>query len=93
MAPDRLRARLAAIRAEAPARRLEAERWARAYYRRHRDLPKGAAALIPRRRLFRLIAQAELEHLTRLAPLLLCFERLRHYVLARLQELKGGPGA
>jgi hypothetical protein len=93
MAQDRLRARLAALRVAAPARRLEAERWARAYYRMHRDLPKGATALIPRRRLFRLIAWAELEHITHLAPLLLRLERLHRYVLDRWQTPNGGPTA
>jgi hypothetical protein len=57
----------------------------------HRDLPKGATALIPRRRLFRLIFWAELEHFTRLAALLLRLEALRRHVLARWRGLNGGP--
>lgn len=89
MAQNSLRTRLGVLRADAPARRLAAERWARSHYRMHRDLPKGATALIPRRRLFRLIALAELEHLIRVAPLLVLLGRFCHEARARWQRLNG----
>jgi hypothetical protein len=64
--------RLAALHAEAPERRRQAERHVRAYYRAHRMLPKGAVtSIIPPRRLYRLVFLGELEHLLRLARVIL----------------------
>lgn len=61
----------------------------RSYYRRHRNLPKGAG-LIPRRRLFRLIALAELEHRIGVAPLLLRLQRLRNRIRAAVRGTTRG---
>jgi hypothetical protein len=70
--------RLAAIEAQAPARRRWAERRIRAYYRVHRDLPPGATAYLnTRRRYHQAIFFGELEHRLRLASLLLCLAALR----------------
>ena len=70
--------RLAAIEAEAPARRRWAERRIRAYYRAHRKLPPGATAFLnTRSRYHAAIFFGELEHRLRLAPLLLILADLR----------------
>jgi hypothetical protein len=70
--------RLAAIEAQAPARRQWAERRMRAYYRAHRTLPPGAAAYLnTRSRYYGAIFFGELEHRLRLASLLLRLADLR----------------
>jgi hypothetical protein len=87
---NEFRARLAAIKAAAPERRRQAERWIRAYYRVHRALPRGAIPLIlPRHRLYRLIFRGELEHMLGLAPVLLRLAELRRRAFDLRARLRG----
>jgi hypothetical protein len=75
--------RLAAIEAQAPALRRQAEERIRGHYRVHRRPPHAAlTCLLPRRRVYALIFLCELEHRLRLAPLLLRLVALRRHAAA-----------
>jgi len=78
-----------AINARAPTRRAKAERFIRAYYRAHRDLPRGAAAYLHRQRLYAVIFVGELEHRLGLARLLLRLSVLRRSTATAWARRKG----
>lgn len=75
--------RLAAIEAQGPVLRRQAEDQIRGHYRIHRRPPHAAVTcLLPRRRVYALIVRCELEHRLGLAPLLLRLVALRRHAAA-----------
>jgi hypothetical protein len=78
-----LRRRMAAIRASRPALQRQAERVLLAHYREHRQLPRGPlCAIVDSRRLYKIIARGEVEHVLGVAAAMRHLDRLRNRIAA-----------
>jgi hypothetical protein len=88
MAPNILRRRLITIRKARPALKRQAERVLLAHYREHRRLPRGPlCSIVGSRRLYRIVARGEVEHLLRIATAMRHLDRLGSRLAAWWRQL------
>ena len=79
--PKDLRRRMAAICTRRPALQRQAEQELLAHYRKHRRLPRGSlCSFVGGRRLYKIIARGEVEHVLGVAGAMHHLDRLRNRI-------------